>query len=177
MCYKPSIMKWPNIGTVFWATVCASLNVFIECWLSMYKWVSLVHRSLCTKTPTQLVQQYRFMSPLIPFPPQAISVHCKKSISLTQCQLSLLLVNIYKYNYWQKRSMLWHTQKYLGIQQCTGNWQFHVYCTCQICLPSCISHEMGGLCNTLQYFVDSKLASEEIFETCINNLIEEVKKV
>ena len=24
VCYNPNITKWPNIGTVFWATVCAN---------------------------------------------------------------------------------------------------------------------------------------------------------
>ena len=36
---------------------------------------------------------------------------------------------------------------------------------------------LPGLCNTLQYFIDHQFASEEILEMCINNLIEEVKKV
>ena len=36
---------------------------------------------------------------------------------------------------------------------------------------------LPGLCNTLQYFVEKGFASDEILETCINNLIEEAKKV
>ena len=28
MCYKPNIVKWPNIGTVFWATVCVRYSMY-----------------------------------------------------------------------------------------------------------------------------------------------------
>src|SRR5258708_38781040 len=47
-------------------------------------------------------------------------------------------------------------------------------------LPSAVRWgPMGlpGLCNTLQYFIDKGLASDMILETCINNLIDEAKKV
>ena len=47
-------------------------------------------------------------------------------------------------------------------------------------LPSAVRQgPMGlpGLCNTLQYFIDKGLASDMILETCINNLIDEAKKV
>ena len=35
---------------------------------------------------------------------------------------------------------------------------------------------LPGLCTTLQYFIDNGLTSDSILETCINNLIGEVKK-
>ncbi len=45
-----------------------------------------------------------------------------------------------------------------------------------------ISYQVGlmglpGLCNTLKYFINKGLASNEILEMCINNLIEEANKV
>jgi len=36
---------------------------------------------------------------------------------------------------------------------------------------------LPGLCNTLEYFIDNGLASNEILEMHINNLIEEAKKL
>ena len=36
---------------------------------------------------------------------------------------------------------------------------------------------LPGLCNTLQYIIEKGFASDEILEMCINNLIEEAKKV
>jgi len=36
---------------------------------------------------------------------------------------------------------------------------------------------LPGLCIMLQYFIDKKFASEDILEKCINNLIDEAKKL
>ncbi len=36
---------------------------------------------------------------------------------------------------------------------------------------------LPGLCMMLQYFIDKKFASEDILEKCINNLIDEAKKL